>query len=399
MKKSGYKADTLLTHLGRDPETFHGAVNIPVYHASTILADRLETYEDPARRGKKSQVFYGRYGTPTTFALEDTVAALEGGYGTVAVSSGLAAIACALLTFIEPGDHILMSDSTYLPTRRFCDGLLRRLGVETTYFDPGLGTDVAGLLRPNTRLIFLESPGSLTFEMTDVPAVARVARAAGVWVLMDTTWAASLLCRPFELGVDVSIQAGTKYVVGHSDAMLGLITASEAAEPKLRAAARELGQCVGPDDLYLGLRGLRTLSVRLARHQETGLALARWLAARPEVERVLHPGLPGDPGHQLWRRDFSGACGLFGVVLHEPCTHTAIAAMVDGMALFGIGASWGGYESLMIASYPERCRSATTWDAPGRTLRIHAGLEDPADLIADLEAGFDRFQKALEQAS
>ncbi len=207
------------------------------------------------------------------------------------------------------------------------------------------------------------------------------------------------MSRPFELGVDVSIQAGTKYIVGHSDAMLGLITANEATEPKLRATARELGQCVGPDDLYLGLRGLRTLSVRLARHQETGLALARWLADRPEVERVLHPGLPGEPGHQLWQRDFSGACGLFGVVLRAPCTHAAIAAMVDGMALFGIGACWGGYESLMIASYPEKCRSATKWDAPGRTLRLHAGLEDPADLIADLEAGFGRFHKALNQTS
>jgi len=398
MKKSGYKADTLLTHLGRDPETFHGAVNTPVYHASTILADCLETYENPARREGKGAIFYGRFGTPTTFALEDTVAALEDGHGTVAVSSGLGAIACALLAFIEPGDHILVSDSAYLPTRKFCDGLLRRLGVETTYFDPGLGTDIARLLRPTTRLVFLESPGSLTFEMTDVPAVARVAREAGAWVLMDTTWAASLLCRPFALGVDVSIQAGTKYIVGHADAMLGLITANEAAEPKVRATARELGQCVGPDDLYLSLRGLRTLSVRLARHQETGLALARWLAGRPEVERVLHPGLPGDPGHQLWQRDFSGACGLFGIVLREPCTHAAIAAMVDGMALFGIGASWGGYESLMIASYPEKCSSATTWDSPGRTLRLHAGLEDPADLIADLEAGFDRFHKALKQA-
>ncbi len=397
MTKRDYKADTLLGHLGRDPKAFHGAVNPPVYHASTILFDSLDAYEDRHRYLEKGKVVYGLLGTPTTFALEEAVARLEGGSGCIAVSSGLAAITGPILALVESGDHILVSDSVYQPTRRFCDHMLRRLGVETTYYDPLIGAGIAALMRQNTRLVFLESPGSLTFEVQDAPAIAAVAKAAGAAVLMDTTWPASLLCRPFELGADISIQAGTKYIVGHSDAMLGLITTNEAFEQKVRLALQELGQCAAPDDVYLALRGLRTLSVRLARHQETGLALARWLAERPEVERVLHPALPGDPGHDLWRRDFSGASGLFGVVLRAPCSRAAVAALIEGMELFGLGSSWGGFESLMIAAYPERIRSATTWDAPGRTLRIHAGLEHPADLIADLEAGFERFNRAVRE--
>jgi cystathionine beta-lyase len=399
MTKRDYRADTLLGHLGRDPKAFHGAVNIPVYHASTILFDNLDAYDDRRRYLEKGKVNYGLNGTPTTFALEEAVAKLECGSGCIAVSSGLAAITCAILALVECGDHILVSDSVYQPTRKFCDGMLRRLGVETSYYDPTVGADIAALIRPNTRLVFLESPGSLTFEVQDVPAIAKAAKAAGASVLLDSTWAASLLCRPFDLGADISIQAGTKYVVGHSDAMLGLITTSETYEERVRLAAWQLGQCAGPDDVYLGLRGLRTLSVRLSRHQETGLTLARWLAERPEVERVLHPGLPGDPGHEIWRRDFTGASGLFGVVLRPPCPRAAVAALIEGMALFGLGSSWGGYESLMIATYPERIRSATTWGAPGRTLRIHAGLEDPADLIADLEAGFERFKRAVRESA
>jgi cystathionine beta-lyase len=399
MTKRDYSADTLLGHLGRDPKAFHGAVNTPVYHASTILFDSLNAYEDRHRYLEKDKVIYGRLGTPTTFALEDAVARLEGGHAGIAVSSGLAAITSAILALVEAGDHILVSDSVYQPTRKFCDGMLRRLGVETSYYDPTVGSGIAALIRANTRLVFLESPGSLTFEVQDVPAIAKAAKSAGAAVLIDTTWAAALLSRPFELGADVSIQAGTKYIVGHSDAMLGLITTSEAYEQRVRLAAWQLGQCAGPDDVYLGLRGLRTLSVRLARHQKTGLTLARWLAARPEVERVLHPGLPGDPGHEIWQRDFSGACGLFGVVLRPPCPRAAVAALIEGLELFGLGSSRGGYESLVIASYPERIRSATSWDAPGRTLRIHAGLEDPSDLIADLEEGLRRFKRAIREST
>ena len=394
MKQRTLAAETQLAHLGRDPERFDGAVNPPVYHASTILADSLALYEAPGRRYQKGEVVYGRYGTPTTHALQDAIAALEGGHDTIALSSGLAAVATALLSFVAAGDHILVSDNVYLPTRRFCDGILARMGVSTTYYDPAIGGDIAGLMTETTRLVFLESPGSLTFEMQDLPALSKIAHGRGIKVLLDSTWSGTLYCKPFALGADLSIQAGTKYVVGHSDAMLGLITSSEEAAPQVRRTAYELGQCAAPDDVYLALRGLRTLAVRLARHQETGLKLATWLKGRPEVARVLHPALPDDPGHALWRRDFSGASGLFGVVLARPAPKAAIAAMLEGMTLFGIGSSWGGFESLMIAAYPESSRTASTWQAPGPTLRIHAGLEDPDDLIADLEAGFERLNRA-----
>jgi cystathionine beta-lyase len=399
MENRKLSAETLLGHLGRDPARFDGAVNPPVYHASTVLFEDLDLYEDPQRYFERGKVNYGRNGTPTTFALEDAIAALEGGHATLAVGSGLAAISGTFLSLVKAGDHVLVSDNVYRPTRRLCDDLLRGLGVETSYFDPLIGGDIAALLRGNTRLVFLESPGSLTFEVADVPAIATATKAAGASLVLDTTWAASVLCRPFELGADVSINAATKYIGGHADVMLGLITANEDHAEPIRRKVWQIGMSAGPDDVYLTLRGLRTLAVRLARHQETALALAAWLAARPEVERVLYPALPDDPGHELWRRDFSGACGLFGLVLRPACPRPAMKAMVEGMELFGIGSSWGGYESLMIPSYPEKIRSATAWDAPGRTLRIHAGLEHPDDLIADLAAGFERFGRAMDETT
>ncbi|MGF1609122.1 MAG: cystathionine beta-lyase [Kiloniellales bacterium] len=394
MAKRALRPETLLAHLGRDPEAFHGAVNVPVYHASTILYSDLEAFETRHRPGRS--VVYGRIGTPTSFALEDSIARLQGGAATLCVSSGLAAISGAFLALLRAGDHVLVTDAAYLPTRKFCDGLLARFGVETSYYDPTIGAGIAGLIRPNTRLVFVESPGSLTFEMQDVPAIAAAAKAAGAATVMDTTWASPLHFRPFEAGVDVAVEAGTKYVVGHSDAMLGFITASGAAEERVRETVRQLGLCAGPDDIYLGLRGLRSLAVRLERHQATALRLATWLQGRPEVARVLYPPLPDDPGHALWQRDYSGACGLFGVVLGRPYPQAAVAAMLEGLALFGIGASWGGYESLVIPTHPEQCRSATSWQAPGPSLRIHAGLEDPDDLIADLEAGFARLNRAAD---
>jgi cystathionine beta-lyase len=392
MTKRDFRPETLLAHLGRDPQAFHGAVNVPVYHASTILYPDLEAFETRHTTGR--QFVYGRLGTPTSGALEDSIARLQGGAGTLCVSSGLAAISCALLALTQAGDHILVTDAAYLPTRKFCDGLLRRFGIETSYYDPTIGAGIAAQFRPSTRLVFTESPGSLTFEMQDVPAIAAAAKAAGVATVMDTSWATPLHFRPFEAGVDVAVEAGTKYVVGHSDAMLGLITASSDYVERIRGAAHQLGVCAGPDDIYLGLRGLRTLAVRLARHQATALRLARWLSGRPEVARVLYPALPDDPGHALWKRDYSGASGLFGVVLARPYPKQAVAALVEGLELFGIGASWGGYESLIITAHPETCRSATTWRAPGPCLRIHAGLEDADDLIADLEAGFARLKQA-----
>lgn len=382
------KPDTLLVHAGRDPSAQAGCVNPPVHHASTIVHPTVAALLDSGRRPYDG-VTYGSFGVPITFALEDAVRALEGGFRTVAVRSGKAAIATALLGLLKSGDHALITDSVYGPTRAMATGMLAGFGVATTFYDPTIGARIADLMRPETRVVFVEAPGSLTFEMQDIPAIAAAAHARGAIVVMDNTWATPLHFKSFEHGVDVSLQAGTKYIGGHSDVMIGFVTTTEALHERVRIAATTLGGCPGPDDCYLALRGLRTLGVRLARHQAAGLALARWLAARPEVIRVLHPALPGDPGHDLWRRDFTGASGLFGVVL-RPVSNTAIAAMLEGLRHFALGYSWGGYESLMIPVFPEKNRTATTWNPGGPTLRVHAGLEDPDDLIEDLEAGFRR---------
>ena len=387
------KQDTTVVTAGRHPEDHHGAVNPPVYHVSTVLFPTVAALKAAERPSEARRITYGRAGTPTTFALEDAVVALEGGHACQSFPSGLAAVSGALLAFLDAGDHLLMTDSTYGPTRRFCDQMLARLGVEITYYDPLIGGGIADIMTPATEVVFVESPGSLTFEVQDVPAIAAAAHAGGATVIMDNTWASPLYFKPFEHGVDVSVQAATKYIVGHADAMLGTATATEAAWPALRRTASNLGAHAAPDDCYLGQRGLRTLSVRLARHQETALALTRWLQARSEVARVIYPALADDPGHAMWRRDFTGASGLFGVVL-RPTKPDAVAAMLDGLELFGMGYSWGGYESLIVPTEPAKIRTATTWDEPGPSLRIHAGLEDPDDLIADLEAGLARLKSA-----
>lgn len=385
--------DTKLVHAGRHPERFEGAVNPPVFHASTILARSLAEWERKKadRAQDRPGTYYGRLGTPTTAALEEAVAALEGGHRTVLAPSGLAACTLALLASVGPGDHVLMTDNVYGPTRGFAARFLTRFGVETTFFDPLVGPGIAALMRPNTRAVYLESPGSLTFEVQDVPAIAAVARRHRALVLMDNTWATPLYFKPLALGVDLSIQAGTKYLVGHSDVVIGTVTATAEAWPRLKAAHQELGLAVGPDDANLTSRGLRTLAVRLARHQATGLLLAEWFARQPEVERVLYPVLPDDPGHALWKRDFTGASGLFGVVL-KGASEQAFAAFVDGLELFGIGASWGGYESLIMPTSPAEVRTATRWPHAGPSFRIHAGLEAAGDLIADLERGFARLR-------
>jgi cysteine-S-conjugate beta-lyase len=383
------KDDTLIVAAGRDPASHCGAVNPPVYRASTILYPTVAALEAPREvRG----VYYGRGGTPTTFALEDAVAALDGAHGALITGSGKTAIAQALLAFLKAGDHILMVDTAYAPTRQFCDRVLSRFAVETTYYDPLIGAEVARLIRPETRIVYMESPGSLTFEVQDVPAIAAAARDHGILSVLDNTWATPLYFKPFEHGVDLCIHAATKYIGGHSDLMMGTVSCGEPLYRQLRNGMQDLGACVGPDDCYQALRGLRTLSVRLERHQANALRLALWLKGRPEVARVLYPALPDDPGHALWRRDFRGASGLFGVVL-RPCPKAAVAALVEGLELFGMGYSWGGYESLIIPTHPERYRTATVWQAEGPSLRIHAGLEDPDDLIADLEAGFARLKR------
>lgn len=380
---------TAILHDGRDPAAQHGFVNPPVYRGSTVLfptLDAIEAYD--------AQPFkYGRHGTPTTAALEEAIARLEGGARTLLTPSGYQAVTTAILAFVKAGDHILMVDSVYQPTRRFCDTLLARLGVATTYYDPSVGGGIADLMQPNTRLVFLESPGSLTFEMQDVGAIAEAARARGAAVVMDNTWATPLYFRPLAHGVDVSINACTKYVVGHADAMLGAITANAETAKRVEDARMVLGGCPGSEETYLGLRGLRTLAVRLERHQRSGLEVARWLAARPEVERVLHPALPSDPGYALWKAQYTGASGLFSVVL-KPAPRKALAAMLDGLALFGMGYSWGGFESLIVPFNPTRYRTATQWTAQGPALRLHVGLDDVGDLIADLEAGLARLNAA-----
>lgn len=386
------KQDTKIVSAGRDPEANLGVVNPPVYHTSTILQPSLGEMrrKGEARARGETVTMYGRIGHPTSLALEEAMAEIEGGHRCFAFPSGLAAIAAALTAYVGTGDHVLVTDSAYRPTRSYCDGLLKRMGVETTYYDPLIGGGIAGLIRENTKIVYVEAPGSQTFDMQDIPAIAEAAHAAGAVVMMDNTWATPLYFRPFEKGVDVSVHAGTKYVVGHSDAMLGLVTTTEAAWDPLRATAQMLGQCVGPDDVYLGLRGLRTLSVRLERHMKNGIEIARWLEQRPEVDRVLHPALPSHPGHDIWKRDFLGASGLFSIVLKEGYDDDDLARMIDGYELFGLGASWGGYESLVISQKPEQYRTAVPWNGPGLLVRYHVGLEDPEDLKEDLAKGFER---------
>jgi cystathionine beta-lyase len=376
-------ATTLVT-AGRDPKAYHGFVNPPVYHASTVLYPSAEDYV-----AHRSRYQYGRRGTPTTEALEQALQELEGPNcaGVSLLPSGLAAISSALLSVVHAGDHVLVTDSAYGPTRNFCEQVLTRLGVTTGYYDPAIGGAITELLRPNTRLVYLESPGSLSFEMQDTAAIAKAAHDKGVLVLMDNTWATPLYFRPLDHGVDLAIQAGTKYIGGHSDVMLGTVSANAATVATLKNTVRLSGLCEGPDDVYLGLRGLRTLGVRLERHYESGLAVARWLEARPEVLRMLHPALPNHPGHTIWKRDFTGASGLFSMVL-KPVPQTAYYAFLDTLELFGIGASWGGYESLAIPFDCAPFRTAKPWAPGGPTVRFHIGLEAVEDLLEDLERGF-----------
>lgn len=385
------KDATLVTTLGRDPAGHHGIVNPPVYHASTILFPSLSAM-DNARPGQG--IYYGRYGTPTTRALEEAVAALEGGDRTIAVGSGKTAIAGVLLGLLKSGDHMLMVDTAYGPSRHLADTMLAKFGVETTFYDPAIGAGIEALMRPETRIVFTETPGSLTFEMQDIPAIAAVARRHGALTVLDNTWASPLYFKPFEHGVDISIQAATKYITGHSDVMMGTVTTTEALFEEVSRGLFETASAASPDDCYLALRGLRTLATRLERHHRSMLEVAEWLAGRPEVTRMMCPALPTDPGHGLWKRDFLGASGLFGFVM-RPCSRTALAAMLDGMELFGMGYSWGGFESLLIPTRPGALRTATPWTETGQAMRIHVGLEDPADLIADLEAGFARLAAAL----
>ena len=384
------KAETTLVTAGRDTKAQKGFVNPPVVHGSTVLYPTAEDLH--AHRGEYQ---YGRRGTPTTRALQEALMALEGPQcaGVGIAPSGLSAITTTLLAVLKAGDHLLVCDNAYRPTRNFCDGLLTGYGVETIYFDPLIGAGVAELFKPNTKAILLEAPGSQSFEMPDIPAIAAVAHGRGALVIDDNTWATPLFHRSLDQGVDISMQAATKYIGGHSDIMFGTISANARAWPLIAETIRLLGVCAGPDDVFLALRGLRTLAVRLAQHHRSGLEMARWLATRPEVVRVLHPALESDPGHTIWKRDFTGASGLFSIVL-KPAPQKAVDALLDAVTLFGMGFSWGGFESLVIPFDCAPYRSATKWAPGGPTLRLHIGLENVEDLKSDLERGFEAFNAA-----
>jgi cysteine-S-conjugate beta-lyase len=379
---------TLVGHLGRSPRKWMGAVNTPVFRASTILFPTVEEMKLHAAR-QHPGLSYGLHGVPTVTDFQEAMAALEGGHAALAVPSGLTATTFPFLALLKPGDHALVTDVVYGPTRRFCDLHVKRLGIDVEYYDPIVGADIAALMKPNTRLVFLESPGSLTFEVQDVRAICDVARVHQAWTVLDNTWATPLNFRAFDHGVDVSVHAATKYIGGHSDVLLGAIVANEAAYAPLFRLWTDMGVTASTDDCFLGLRGLRTLAARLERQQASAVRIAEWLRAQPQVREVLYPALPGARGHALWKRDFRGASSLFGVILH-PVEEAGIAAMLDGMEIFSMGWSWGGFESLMIPTFPERTRSVTTWSPGGPCLRLAVGLEDPDDLIEDLNEGFAR---------
>ncbi|MDN3682495.1 cystathionine beta-lyase [Vibrio tapetis subsp. quintayensis] len=393
------KKQTKLVTAGRNKKWTHGVVNPPVQRASTVVFDTVAEKNKAALERQSSTLFYGRRGTQTHFAFQDAMVQVEGGAGCALYPCGTAAIANAILSFVSTGDHILMVDTCYEPTRDYCNTILKKMGVETTYYDPMIGEGISELIQPNTTVLFTESPGSITMEVQDIPTLARIAHQHDIVVMLDNTWAAGVLFSPFEFGVDISIQAATKYIVGHSDVMLGTAVANEKHWPQLREQSYLMGQCVSPDDAYLGLRGLRTLDVRLKQHQENSVKIANWLATRPEVDHVRHPALESCPGHDVYQRDFSGCNGLFSFVLKTSYPR-ATTALLDGMEHFSMGYSWGGYESLILANEPKSFNALRTVANPnfeGTLIRVHIGLEDTDDLIADLEAGLNRYTELVEE--
>lgn len=389
------KKETQIVSLGRDKKWTKGVINPPVFRASTVLFETMEEMRFATKNRANGEMFYGRRGGPTHFAFQAAIAELEGGVGTALYPSGSAAISGSLLSFLKAGDHLLMVDSVYEPTRALCDGLLAGFGIETTYYDPLIGAGISDLIKPNTKVLFLESPGSITMEIQDVPTLSCIAHENNLIVMLDNTWASPINSRPFEMGVDISIQAATKYIVGHSDVMMGTATANEKYWEQLREHSYLMGQCTSPDDVYLASRGLRTLGVRMAQHEQNALKVANWLADRPEVDHLRHPAFDSCPGHQFFERDFTGSNGLFSFVLKEGDLKS-VTAFVENMQHFKMGFSWGGYESLILGVFGiDKLRTVTQWDSSKPLIRLHIGLENVDDLIADLEAGFARFNAVL----
>lgn len=385
---------TRMSHAGRAGTHAHGFVNPAVHRGSTVLYPNVQARKDLGAKRFDQVMTYGTAGGPTHYALEDVVAEVEGGTRCMIVGTGLAAVAVPLLAYLKAGDHCLVPDSVYGPARNLCEELMTGWNIETTFYSPTIDeAGITALMRPNTKVVYAESPGSHTFEMQDIPALARAAHAGGAKMLMDNTWGLKHF-RPFEHGVDVSIQALTKYLVGHSDALLGSITVNTEEDWQIvRGAGSAMGHYASPDDVWLGLRGARTMAVRMVRQEQSGIEVAEWFEAQPQVLAVMHPALPSHPGHALWKRDFTGAASLFGVVFKPEFSEAEVWAMVDSLSLFGIGASWGGYESLALPTTGFVTRTASNPDAGGMMVRFHVGLEDPADLIADLGAAMARMRR------
>ncbi len=397
------KKDTLITRSGTIDETQYGCVNVPIYRSSTIIFPTIEDYNKASKgeafyktsEGIRSRDFsYGTSGTPTTHALQRAVAELENAKYALISPSGLAAITNSLLALLKAGDHLLMVDSVYGPTRRFCNNVLKNLNIETTYYDPRIGKDIQKLIKKNTKVIFMESPGSLTFELQDIPAICKVAKLKNIITIVDNSWATGLYLRPIDLGADVSIQAATKYIGGHSDLLLGTVSASGEAYDKISAMHHNLGSATSPDDCYLALRGLRTMATRLKRHEESANLVANWLEKRKEVSAVLYPNLKSHPDYKIFKRDFSGATGLLSFILNEEYNFDQLCNMINNYDIFRIGASWGGFESLVMVFDPKPIRTATKWTKKGLCVRLYIGLENSEDIIKDLENGFKRLKNA-----
>ena len=388
MTKNNYKNDTKNIIAGKRKKLSNGFVNSPVYKGSTVLFNTVEEMQSKMKNKNSQTLFYGRFGSPATFEFENAIADIDESYTAVATASGTAAIVASLLAVLKTGDHILMTDSAYGVSRNITKKLLNNMGITTTFYNPNLTNKIKELITNKTKLIFMESPGSLTFEIQNISMIVDIAKKYNLITVIDNTWATSLYLKPMNYGIDISIQSATKYIVGHSDAMLGVITTNKKYAKQIRESAHNLGSCPGPEDIYLGIRGLKTLSIRLKKHQENAMKIIEWLLRQKEVNRVLYPALPDNPGYKIWKKDFKGASGLFGVVL-ENTRKDLIYKMLNNLKLFNMGYSWGGYESLILPVNPEKIRDTYKWNHTDLTLRIHAGLEDPEDLIKDLKNNFN----------